>query len=187
MCSRNVVRVSSHISFFSCGDPLCVLERWPENTQNMFAWVTFRSLPSRERRADLSPSLERPADLSPSLERPADLTPLLEWPADHYFLSKLTDLILSFQVPCGSMNILFASHILLFMAGYQNLQTFVFFPVICWSYLRTEIFVTQSIGNKLYSSPSSFIFAFLWLTWLMLSCNHVEPAKFIHALCRLLI
>ena len=44
----------------------------------------------------------------------------------------------------------------LFMACNRNLHTFVFFPVICWSSLRTEISVTLSIGDKLYSSPSSF-------------------------------
>ena len=61
--SRNTVRESSHISFLCGGDPWCVLERQPENTHDMFAWVTRRSLPSLERPADLSPLLERPADL----------------------------------------------------------------------------------------------------------------------------
>ena len=55
-----------------------------------------------------------------------------------------------------------------------------FFLVICWSYLRMEIFFTLSIGNKSSSSSSSFIFSFLWPTLLMLSCDHIEPAKFIH-------
>ena len=36
----------------------------------------------------------------------------------------------------------------LFMAGYRNLLTSVFFSIICWSYLRTEISVILSIGNK---------------------------------------
>ena len=45
------------------------------------------------------------------------------------------------QVPCGSMNMLFASRIL-FMVGYRNLHTSVFSPLICWSKLRTEISVT---------------------------------------------
>ena len=54
-------------------------------------------------------------------------------------------------------------------------------PVICWSYLQTEIFVTLSIGYKSYSLPSSFIFSFLWSTLLMLSCNCIESAKFIVA------
>ena len=35
-----------------------------------------------------------------------------------------------------------------------------FFPVICWSYLQTEISATLSTDNELYSSPSSFIFIF---------------------------
>ena len=50
-----------------------------------------------------------------------------------------------------------------------------FFPVICWAYLQTEISVTLSLGYKLYSSPSSFIFS----TLLMLSCDCIESSKFI--------
>ena len=48
----------------------------------------------------------------------------------------------------------------LFMAGYGNLHTSGFIPVICWSSLRTEISVTLSTGNDLHSSPSSFNFLF---------------------------
>ena len=36
----------------------------------------------------------------------------------------------------------------LFMVGYWNLR--FCFPVICWFYLQTEIYVNLSIGNKLY-------------------------------------
>ena len=51
----------------------------------------------------------------------------------------------------------------LFMAGYRNLHTSVFFPVICWSYLRTEISITLSIGNELYSRHHLLsFFYFLW-------------------------
>ena len=60
----------SHISFLYGGDPLCVLERRPENIYDMFDWVTLWSLPSLERLTDLSPSAERPADISLSFERP---------------------------------------------------------------------------------------------------------------------
>ena len=45
--SRNTVRESSHMSFFYGGDPLCVLEWWPENTLggvDRFAWVSSRSI-----------------------------------------------------------------------------------------------------------------------------------------------
>ena len=49
-----------------------------------------------------------------------------------------------------------------------------FFPVICWSYQRTEISVALSISNKLYSSPFSIFSALL-----MLSCDRLETAKFI--------
>ena len=130
----NTVRKSSHISFFCGGALFCEVVRRPENTYDLLPWVTRRSLPSLERLVDLSLLLERPADLC--------------------LQSKITDLILSFQVLCESMNILFASRIFLFMAVYRNLRTSVFFSVIWWSSLRTEISVTQSIGNKLYSSPS---------------------------------
>ena len=63
----------------------------------------------------------------------------------------------------------------LFMAGYQNLHTSIFFFLVIWSYLQTEISVTLSTGNKLHSSPSSFIFfSFLWKRFVD------ESAKFIH-------
>ena len=87
------------------------------------------------------------------------LTGLLEWPAGICLQSKITDLILSF--PCGNMNILFA-HVFLFMAGYRNLHTFL--PVICWSYLRTEISVILFAGNKLH-----FLFPLKPLCWCYLA------------------
>ena len=153
MCNRNTVWESSHISFFCGGDPHCDVVQQPGNTHG-----------------ELTGLLKWPADLFPSLERPADL----------YLHSKFTDLILSFQVPCSSMNILFASRIFLFVASYRNLHTSVFFPVICWSYLRTEISVTLSIGNKLYSSASTFVFSFLML---MLSFLFVDVILQPHWTC----
>ena len=53
----------------------------------------------------------------------------------------------------------------LFMAGYQGFSGF--FPLICWSYLRTEISVTLSIGNKLFSRHHLLFLFFLWkpLCW----------------------
>ena len=51
----------------------------------------------------------------------------------------------------------------LFMAGYRNLYTSVFiFPVICWSYLQTEISDILSTGNKLHSRHHTLFFSFLW-------------------------
>ena len=38
----------------------------------------------------------------------------------------------------------------------------VFFPVICWSYLRTEISATLSVCNKLYSRHHILFFSFPW-------------------------
>ena len=144
MCSKSKSeRVRTYLSSVA-GTPFCDVVRRPGNTHggaDRFAWVASGS----------PPSLERPADLSSSLERPADL----------FIQSQITDLILSFHVPCGNMNILFASRILCL---WLVIGTYIlpFFSVICWSYLRTEISVTLSIGNKLYSSPSTFIFSFLW-------------------------
>ena len=37
-----------------------------------------------------------------------------------------------------------------------------FFPVICWFYQRTEISVTLSMGNKLYSRHHLLFFSFMW-------------------------
>ena len=107
---------------------------------------------------------------------------VVHWPENTHemqtglcLLSKLTDLILSFQVPCGNMNILFTPHIFLFMTCYRNLHTLVFFFwVICWSYQQMEISVTLSLGNKLYSLSCE-------TTLLMLSCERTESAKFIIA------
>ena len=78
VCWRNTVWKSSLITFFCGGDPFCEGVRWPENTQDMFAWMTRRSLPSLESPADLFPSLKRPTQLSPSFERPAALSPSLQ-------------------------------------------------------------------------------------------------------------
>ena len=44
------------------------------------------------------------------------------------------------------------------VTGYKNLYTSVF-PVICGSYLRIEISVILSTGNKL---PPPLFFSFLW-------------------------
>ena len=165
MCSRNTVSESLHTSFFCDRDPFCKVVRRPENTHGMFAWVTRWSLPSLKGLENLSPSLERPADFC--------------------LQSKIRELIFSFQVPCGSMKILHASRIFLFMAGYRNLHTSGFFPVICWSYLQTEISVTLSLVNKLFSRHHILYFSFLWKP--LCSChlptalNHLSSFK---ALCR---
>ena len=113
---------------------------------------------------------------SPSFERSAGLCSLLERPSDFCLQSKITELILSFQVPCGNMKILFASRI---FCSWLVIGTYilpVFFPVICWSYLRMEISVILSISNKLYSRHYPLFFS--ETTLLMLSCDCTESAKF---------
>ena len=66
----------------------------------------------------------------------------------------------------------------------SELTYFHFFPVICWSHLRTEISVTLSIGNKLYSCHHILYLSFLWkpLCWCYLATalnllSSSSPAK----------
>ena len=110
VCSRNTVRESSHISFLCCGNSFCEVVRRLENTQE-----------------ELTGLLEWPAGHSLDWETSGS-SPSLERSVDICLQSKITDLILSFQVPFGSMNILFISRIFLFMGGYWNLNTSSFFP-----------------------------------------------------------
>ena len=173
---------------------------WETSGPLPFAWATNGSLPSLERPADHSPSLERPADLclrlkvqrtSPLRLSNQPITPFtwetsgplpFAWATSGSLPSVQNyRLYIVFSSPKRKYEHRLRLTYFLFMAGYRNLHTSVFFPVICWSYLRTEISVTLSIGNKLYSSPSSFIFSFQWPTLLMLSCDRIEPAKFIHS------
>ena len=143
MCSRDTVRASSHISFFCGRDPFCEVVRRPENTHE-----------------ELTVLLEWPAGLSFRGETSGPLP--FVWattgslPAGLCFRSQITDLILSFQVTCGNINILFAAHIFCLWLVIGTYILPFFFGVIRWSYLRTEISVTLSIGIELYSSPSSF-------------------------------
>ena len=137
------------------GDPFCKVVRRPENTYggaDRFAWRTSGSPPS------------------------------FEWPANLSFSPKLqTSYCLS--SPTRKYEHASSPTYFLFMAGYWNLHTSgVFFPVICWSYLRTEISVTLSTGNKLHSRHPPFLFSLSCeTTLLMLSCDRIESAKFIHS------
>ena len=161
MCSRNTVRESSVAGTLFvklCGG-------WRTHTR---IWQVCLS------DQQVSPFTWETSGPLPFVLRPLDLSPSLEWPVDLCLLYKFTDLLLSFQVPCGSMNILFASRIFLFVVDYLKLQTFVFFPVFCWSYLRMVVSVTLSIENKLYSFSCE-------TTFLVLSWDRIESAKFIVA------
>ena len=158
---------------------------WPVDHPPPFAWVTSGPLP---------PSLEWPVDPSPlrlsdqwtlppfAWVTSGPLPPSLEWPVDPSPLrlcDQWTSLLFAwvasrslpsvqnyrpyivFQVP----------RIFLFMAGYRNLHTFVFFSVICWSYLRTEI-SCHFIHRMNFSLSCE-------TTLLMLSCDRIESARFI--------
>ena len=87
--------------------------------------------------------------------------------------SRTTDLILSFNSHVEIWTHLFA-HLFSVYGWLSELPYFwfffgVFFPIICSSYLRTEISVTLSTGNKLHSSLSSFIFPVKPLCWCYLA------------------
>ena len=124
VCRRNTESKSSHISFCAFLGP--------------FLWSSATA-GEHTRGADRSACVI--SGSPPSLERPAGLC----------LQSKITDLILSFQVPWGSMNILFAY---VYFCLWLVIRTYIlpfFFSVICWSYLRTEISVILSLDNKLNS------------------------------------
>ena len=138
MCSRNTVRESSHTSFFCGGDPFCDVVRRPDNTHHMFAWVTRRSLPSLERRADLFPSFKRPA---------------------HVCFSQKLETLYSLLSPMRIYEYPLRHSIFLLMCGYRNFHTSVF---------SSNLLILSANGNICHSilrqyiifSPSYFLFLF---------------------------
>ena len=133
-----------------------------------------------ERPADLSPWLERSAHLSPLLERLVDLSPSFERLADLYLQSKFTYLILSFQVQCGSMNILFTPGIFLLVACYRNLLTSVFF--------FGNLLILSVNGNICHWSINHILFPAKPLCWcyLVTALNLISsssPAKLVYYSC----
>ena len=166
-----IVRESSHISFFCGGDSLCVLEQRPENRHDMFAWVTSGSLLSFEKLVDLFPFAWATIESMPSVQnyRPNIVFSCPMRKYEH-------PLCLTYWLVIG-------------------IYIIPFFPVNFLSYLRTKIYVTQSICNKSYSRqhPQSgltgetkikddFYFCLSGeTTLLMLSCDRIESAKFIVA------
>ena len=156
VCSRNTVRENSHISFFCGGDPFCEEVRRLENTHE-----------------ELTSLVEWPAGLSFRL-RDQQTSPLC--------LSNLW--ISAFSPKLQTLYCLFKSHAEVWISSSPHvffclwlvIRTYIlpFFSVIWWSYLRTEISVTLSIGNKLYSFSCE-------TTLLMLSCDRIESVKFIVA------
>ena len=138
VCHRNTVRESSHISFFCGRDPFCEVVQQPENIHK-----------------ELTDLLERPTGLCLRLrdQRTSPLCLSNHWISD--ISQKLQTLYSLSSLKRKYEHFLCLTYFLL--AGYWNLHTSGGPPpVIRWSYLWIEISVTQSIGNKLYSSPSSF-------------------------------
>ena len=161
--------------------------------------------PSLERPVDLSPLLERPADLCLRLrdQRTSPLCLRDQWTSPLRFRDQWTSplrlrdqwtspLCLSDQrisafspklqiLYCLSspMNTPLHPRIFLLVAGYRNLHTSGFFPVISWSYRRTEISVTRSIGNKSYSlSCDPLCWSYLATALNLLSSS--SPAKLLY-------
>ena len=145
MFSRNTVGESSHKSFFWGGDPFCEVVRRLENTHRDMtgsAWVTSGSL--------------------------------FAWETSGPFPLRLSDQRISvFGPKSQTLYCLFKSHAdiwtssspRVFFCLWLVIGTYIlpfFFPVICWSYLRTEISVTLSIGNKYSSRHHILYFSFLW-------------------------
>ena len=141
--------------------------RRPKNTYDMFAYMTRESLPSLERLADLPPSLERLLHLC------------LE--------SKITDLILSFQVPCGSMNTLFTSCIFCLWLVYRNLHTSVFvfrqfIDLICkWKYLSLyPLAINYILPHPSLSSLSWDPLCWYYLATALNLLSSLSPAKLVY-------
>ena len=157
MCNRNIVRESSHISFFCCGDPFCEVVQRPENTHE-----------------ELTGLLECPASLSLGL-RDQQTSPLR---LSDYWISTFSPNYIVFSSPMRKYEHPFRLKYFSIRGWLSELTYFRFFAVICWSYLRTKISVTLSIGNKSYFLSCETIL-------LMLSCDRIEstllssPAKLV--------
>ena len=141
MRSRNTFRERSHISFFWGGDPFCEVVQLPENTHG-----ELTGLPEWSAGLSLRLSHQRTSPFRLSDQQVSTFSPKLQ---TLYCLFKSHGEVWTYSSP----------HVL---AGYRNLHTSGYFPVICWSYLGTEISVTLSIGDKLYSCHHLFFFSFLW-------------------------
>ena len=101
----------------------------------------------------------------------------LRWPVDVCLRSRITDTILSFNSHAEIWTHLFA-HVFSVYDWLSEL-TYIFFPVICWSYMRREMYDSLSISNKLYSCHHLYFSLSRETTLLRLSRDHSESAKFI--------
>ena len=159
MCSKNTVRESSHISFFCGRDPICWVVRRPVNTHG-----------------ELTGQLEWPVGLSLRLRDqrifPLRLSDQRISLVDLCLQSKITDIISSLKSH-AELRTSSSPHVFSVYGWLSELTYFRFFSVICCSYLRTEISVILSTGNKL-----TFPFSCETIL-LMLSCDRIESAKFI--------
>ena len=151
VCNRNTVRESSHILFFCSGDPFCKVGRRPENTHEeltgLLELLAGHSLRLRDQRT--SPLLLSDQRISA-------------------FSPKITDLILSFQVPRRSMTIFFASRIFLFMAGYRNILPF----------FSGNLLILSANGNICHSIHRQYISFFIILLYLIFPVTHFVDVIF---------
>ena len=153
MCSKNTVRESAHIYSFSGGDTFSEVVGRPENTHGeqtgYLEWPAGISHSLRDQRISTARLNDERIPSSPKLQT----------------LYCLSSPMRKYKHPLRLT--LFSIYGL-----FWNLYTSIF-PVICWSYQRTEIYVILSTCNKL---P----FSFSWETsLLMLSCDRIESTKFI--------
>ena len=139
VCNRNTVRESSHIYFLWRGPFLWSIAMAGEHTReaDRSTWGTTRPLPFRLSDQWISPLRLSDHWISPPVQNYRDYivfsSPMRKY--EH-------PLRLTYRLVIGTYML-------------------PFFPVLCWSSLRTEISVTLSIGNELYSRHHNLFFDFL--------------------------
>ena len=166
VCRRNTVRESSHISFFYGGNPYCEVVRLPEYTHEeltgLLEWPTGLSLRLGDQRVS---SFAWAASRSiPSVPKLQTLYCLFKSHAEVWTSSKP-----------------YVFFCLWLIIGIYILP---FFPVICWSYLRTEISVTLSINYILRHPPFSSLscepLCWCYLATALNLLSSSSPAKLVY-------
>ena len=162
---RNSVREISHISFFCGGDPFCEVVRRPENTHggaDRFTWVasgsplsweTSRSPPLLERQAGSLPFAWKTCRSLPSVQNYRS-----------YILS---------QVPCENMNTLVASR---FFCLWLVIGTYI----LPFFFREFVDLICERKCLSFYPPAVNYLSLSCETSQLMLSCDRIESAKFIH-------
>ena len=177
MCSRNTERVRTYLSSvagalfvkqcdgrrtYTGSWQVCLSDQWGLS----FAWETSGSLPFAGATSGFFPFVWVTIGSLPSVQnyRP----------------------YIVFQIPHENMNTPLRPRIFCLWLVIES-YILPFFSVICWSYMRTKISVTLSIGNKLCSRHHILYFSFLWkpLCWCYLATalnllSSSSPAKLVY-------